>query len=174
MDSAAMEVRGAYDALLRSRSELLAQRDEIDGRVAQVESAITALHAILGEPGSESISSTPSAPPKASVPVAANGRVDAPEIESASATKSVRPTSVSRKARLREVMLEAPEQWLSVKEIATSVEGREPTETDKDAVYEILRRMAVQGEVERDSSSRPTRYRAKAAVLRERLLDDAS
>lgn len=174
MDSAAMEVRGAYDALLRSRSELLAQRDEIDGRLAQVESAITALRAILGEPDSESISSTPSAPPTAPMPVAANGRVDAPEIKSTSATKSVRPISVSRKARLREVMLEAPEQWLSVKEIATSVEGREPTETDKDAVYEILRRMAVQGEVERDRSSRPTRYRAKTAVLRERLLDDAS
>lgn len=172
MDSAAMEVRGAHDALLRSRSELLAQRDEIDGRLAQVESAITALRAILGEPDSKSISSTSSATPIPSVPVVANGRVDAPEAEPASATKSIRPASLSRKARLREVMLEAPEQWLSVKEIATSVEGREPTETDRDAVYEILRRMAVQGEVDRDSSSRPTRYRAKAAVLRERLLDD--
>jgi sugar-specific transcriptional regulator TrmB len=71
-------------------------------------------------------------------------------------------------------MLEAPEKWLSVKDIATSVEGRESTETDRNAVYEILRRMAVQGEVERDSSSRPTLFRAKAAVLRERLLNDAS
>jgi hypothetical protein len=174
MDAAAMEVRGAHDALLRSRSELLAQRDEIDGRLAQVESAITALRAILGEPDSESISSTPSVPPTASAPVAANGRVDAPETEPASATESVRSTPASRKARLREVMLEAHEDWLSVKDIATSVEGRESTETDRNAVYEILRRMTDQGEVERDSSSRPTRYRAKAPVLRERLLDDAS
>ena len=71
-------------------------------------------------------------------------------------------------------MLEAPEKWLSVKDIATSVEGREPTETDRNAVYEILRRMAVQGEVERDTTSRPTRFRAKASVLRERLLNDPS
>jgi hypothetical protein len=174
MDTAAMEVRGAHEALLRSRSELLAQRDEIDGRLAQVESAITALRAILGKPDSESISSTPSVPPTASVPVAANGRVDAPEMDSARAKESVRYTRVSRKARLREVMLEASEKWLSVKDIATSIEGQEPTETDRDAVYEILRRMAVQGEVERDSSSRPTQYRAKAAVLRERLLNEAS
>jgi hypothetical protein len=174
MDAAAMEVRGAHDALLRSRSELLAQRDELDGRLAQVESAITALRAILGEPDSESTSSTPPVPPAASVPPAANGRVDAPETESASAAESVQSTHPSRKARLREVMLEAPEKWLSVKDIATSVEGRESTETDRNAVYEILRRMAVQGEVERDSSSRPTRFRAKAAVLRERLLSDAS
>jgi hypothetical protein len=174
MDAAAMEVRGAHDALLLSRSELLAQRDEIDGRLAQVESAITALRAILGEPDSESIPSTPPVPPTAPVPVAANGRVDASETESASAAESVRSTHPSRKARLREVMLEAPEKWLSVKDIATSVEGRESTETDRNAVYEILRRMAVQGEVERDSSSRPTLFRAKAAVLRERLLNDAS
>ena len=52
MDGAATEVLEAHDALLRSRSELLAQRDEIDGRLAQVESAITALRAILGEPDS--------------------------------------------------------------------------------------------------------------------------
>lgn len=174
MNAAAMEVRGAHDALLRSRSELLAQRDEIDGRLTQVESAIIALRAILGEPDSESISSMPSAPPTASVPVAANGRVDAPDMESANARESVRSTPASRKARLREVMLEAPEKWLSVKDIATSVERREPTETERNAVYEILRRMAVQGEVERDNSSRPTRFRAKAAVLRERLLKDAS
>jgi hypothetical protein len=171
-----MEVRGAHDALLRSRTELLAQRDEIDGRLAQVESAITALRTILGEPGSESIASTPSVPPAASVsvPVAANGQADAPATEPASAVGSVRPAPASRKARLREVMLEDPEKWLSVKDVATSVEGRESTETDRNAVYEILRRMADQGEVERDTSSRPTRYRAKAAVLRERLLDDAS
>ena len=174
MDGTAMEVRGAHDALLRSRSELLAQRDEIDGRLAQVESAITALRTILGEPDSESISSTSSVPPAVSVPVAANGRVDAPEMESASIRESVLSTRPSRKARLREVMLEAPEKWLSVKDIATSVERQEPTDTDRNAVYEILRRMVVQGEVERDSSSRPTRFRAKAAVLRERLLNDAS
>ncbi len=174
MGGAAMEVLGAHDALLRSRSELLAQRDEIDGRLAQVESAITALRAILGEPDSGSISSTSSVPPEAPVPVAANGRGDAPEMESASARESVLSTRPSRKARLREVLLEAPEKWLSVKDIATQVEGREPTETDRNAVYEILRRMTVQGEVERDSSSRPTRFRAKAAVLRERLLNDAS
>src|SRR6266700_3827845 len=169
MDAAAMEMRGAHDALLRSRSELLAQRDEIDGRLAQVESAITALRTILGEPDSESISATSPVPPTASAPVAANGWVDAPEMESASARESVLSIRPSRKARLREVMLEAPEKWLSVKDIATIVEGQEPTETDRNAVYEILRRMAVQGEVERDSSSRPTRFRAKAAVLRERL-----
>jgi hypothetical protein len=174
MDGAATEVREAHDALLRSRSELLAQRDEIDGRLAQVESAITALRAILEEPDSESISSTASVPLTASVPVTANGRVDAPETGPASVRESVLSTHPSRKARLREVMLEAPEKWLSVKDIATSVEGREPTETDRNAVYEILRRMAVQGEVERDTSSRPTRFRAKAAVLRERLLNDAS
>jgi hypothetical protein len=173
MDGATTEVREARDALLRSKSELLAQRDEIDGRLAQVELAITALRAILGEPDSESMPSTSSVPPTASGSATANGRVDAPETGSASARESVPSIHPSRKARLREVMLEASEQWLSVKDIATTVEGQEPTETDRNAVYEILRRMAVQGEVERDSSSRPTRFRAKAAALRERLLDDA-
>ena len=153
---------------------MLAQRSDIDSRLARVESEITALRAILEEPGSESLSSTPSVLPTPSAPAAANPHADVPETDSASAEASAQPKPLSRKVRLREVMLEAPETWLSVKDIATKIEGRESTETDRNAVYEILRRMADQGEVDRDASSRPTRFRAKASVLRERLLSDVS
>lgn len=174
MDAKAVEVREAYSVLIRNRSELLAQRDEINGRLAQVEAAVEALRAILGEEGApaSTTSDEPGGPDAAdSTSESLSTSAARAGTAKAAGAKNGRPTS--RKARVREIMLESAEEWLNVKDISGRIEGREATESERTATYEMLRRMAVQGELERDNTSRPTRFRGKTTVLRERLLGGA-
>jgi hypothetical protein len=114
-------------------------------------------------------------PPAAAVPEAARFAAPSDPAPAAEAARGIgrEGDPTSRKARIREIMLESAGEWLIVQDIAIRLEGREPSAAQRTATYEMLRRMAVQGEPERDSSSKPTRFRARPAVLRERLLEAA-
>lgn len=160
--SAADEVSGAYEALLRRKSVLQAQRDDLDKQLSQIDNALNALQdvvASIGEDGTDHPAEKGDAQP-------VNAKVDKPS------KSNGQPTS--RRARIRALMLERSKEWLKAGEVAYLIEGREPTEAQKNAAYELLRRMAKQGELERDDSTRPTRYRGKSNVLRQHLVTEGT
>lgn len=159
--SAANDVTGAYEALLRRKSALQAQRDDLDKQLSQIDNALTALQDVVASLGDDD---TDHPAEKDAQPV--NEEVDKP------GKSTGQPTS--RRARIRALMLERSKEWLKAGEVAYLIEGKEPTEAQKNAAYELLRRMAKQGELERDDSTRPTRYRGKSSVLRQHLVNDGT
>jgi hypothetical protein len=188
VEDAVIEARRAHDALLRGRSQILAQRDALDTQLARMEAAIAALRELVGAAPEPAASPRPAAAPE---PAAAPKPTAAPEPTASSqngvpaaTTKASSPAPpvrrvvqtlkpVNRKARIREIMLEAPDDWFTAADMAPRVEHGDPSEMRRTATYEMMRRMAKQGELERDNSSRPTRFRARAAAIRERLLADS-
>jgi hypothetical protein len=156
--SATNEVSGAYEALLRRKAVLQEQRDDLDRQLSQIDNALNALQDVVASIGTGDTrrpAEKNDAPP-------ANAKVDKPS----------KPTS--RRARIRALMLERSNEWLKAGEIAYLIEGTEPTEAQKNAAYELLRRMAKQGELERDDTTRPTRYRGKSKVLRQHLVEEGT
>jgi hypothetical protein len=179
VEDAVIEARRAHDALVRSRTYVLAQRDTLDAQLVRIGAAIEALQELL------SAAPEPCSPPEGtSVPQ------QAPALEPARAPKSDTAASgppasgpgplangashtarmVNRKARVREIMLESPDDWFSAAEVASLVEGRVPSEARRTATYEMMRRMAKLGELELDNSAKPTKFRAHTAAIRERVL----
>jgi hypothetical protein len=156
--NAGNEVSGAYEALLRRKSALLAQRDDLDKQLGQIDNALNALQDVVASIGREGI--------------------DHPAAENGAQPVKAKPGSTgqpaSRRARIRTLMLERSDEWLRAGEIAYLIEGSEPTEAQKNAAYELLRRMAKQGELDRDDRTRPTRYRAKPKVIRQHLVNDGT
>jgi hypothetical protein len=155
------ETRRAYDALLRSQSQILAQRDALEVQLARIGAAIDALRELIG----------PSPDPPAAAQVDkvdddTNGSVPGRSAESA--VETAKP--VNRKTRIREITLESPDEWFSAADMAQRVENRVPSETRRTATYEMMRRMAKQGELELDNSAKPTKFRGRPAAIRERLL----
>lgn len=160
--SATNEVSGAYEALLRRKSALQAQRDDLDKQLNQIDNALNALQdvvASIGKDGTDHPAEKDDAHP-------ADAKPDKPSKSTGQST--------SRRARIRALMLERSNEWLKAGEIAYLIEGTEPTEAQKNAAYELLRRMAKQGELERDDSTRPTRYRGKPKVLRQHLVNEGT
>lgn len=176
MEDAVIEARRAHDALLRGRSQILAQRDALDTQLARMEAAISALRELVGTAPEPAASPQPVAAPEPTA--SSQNGVPAATTKAASPAPPARrvvPTlqPVNRKARIREIMLEAPDDWFTAADMAPRIEHGDPSEMRRTATYEMMRRMAKQGELERDNSSRPTRFRARAATIRERLLADS-
>lgn len=175
MEDAVTEARRAYAAMLQSRSHVLAQRDALDKQLARIDSAIEALREFVDaspEPPATQDSTPapePAAPPQAhSAGTSSKATKGRPR-----ARRSARPANpVNRKARIREIMLESPDEWLTAGDMASRIQGGDPSETQRTATYEMMRRMAKQGDLEIDSSSKPTKFRAQPAAIRERLLAD--
>jgi hypothetical protein len=181
VEDAVIEARRAHDALLRGRSQILAQRDALDTQLARMEAAIEALRELVGTAPETAAAAEPAAVPEtAAVPemtassqddVAADGtQASRPAPPARGVVQTLKP--VNRKARIREIMLEAPDDWFTAADVAPRIEHGDPSETRRTATYEMMRRMAKQGELEVDTSSRPTRFRGRAAAIRERLLAD--
>lgn len=167
VEDAIIEARRARDALLRSRSQLLAQRDALNAQLVKVESAIEALRELVG-----TSPESPASPESAGLVQTDAAEDDdgalEPAMPAVEAAQMAKP--LNRKARVREIMLESPDDWFTAAEMALRVEGQVPSETRRTAMYEMMRRMAKQGELERDNSAKPTRFRAQTATIRERLL----
>lgn len=160
--SAGNEVSGAYEALLRRKSALQAQRDDLDNQLNQIDNALNALQDVVASIGRDGTDR----------PAEKNG---AQPVNAKPRKPSKSPGQpASRRARIRTLMLERSNEWLKAGEIAYLIEGTEPTEAQKNAAYELLRRMAKQGELERDDRTRPTRYRAKSKVLRQHLVNEGT
>lgn len=163
MEDAVIEARRAYDTLLRSQSQILAQRNALDTQLARIGAAIDALRELIGaspEPPAAPAVDKANDDTKGSMPGQSAGH----------AAETAMP--VNRKIRIREITLESPDEWFTAAEMAQRVENREPSETRRTATYEMMRRMAKQGELELDNSAKPTRFRARPAAIRERLLVD--
>jgi len=80
--------------------------------------------------------------------------------------------AADRKARVIEFLLENSRQWFTSSEIAVLTEGENISGTQRNAVSETLRRLLRRGAVQRDDKSRPVKYRAVSAALRELLLGE--
>ena len=149
----------AYRALERRREEVIVQRNRIAEELKKLDAVLEALRA-LAEDAQER--------------VAGNGQGAAfPAAEAAEAAPKLAaqaPRSADRKVRIIEFLLENPKQWFTAFEIVGVTEGANPSETQRKAVSEALRRLLRRGGVQRDETSKPVRYRAIPAVLREFLL----
>jgi hypothetical protein len=88
----------------------------------------------------------------------------------ASEQAAVAGRAADRKARVIEVLLENPRQWFTSSEVALLTEGENISETQRNAVSETMRRLLRGGAVQRDGETRPIKYRAVSAALRELLL----
>lgn len=96
----------------------------------------------------------------------------APEPTPADDTAPQHPAQ-SRRDRVGQVLLARPRTWLTVAEIADLAEERTTDTPERNATSELLRRMANDGEAERDDSTRPVHYRAVPEALHKRLPDNA-
>lgn len=159
----------AYRALERRRDEIRAQRDRMADELAKLDVVLEALRA-LGDTAPES--------------GATNGQeAAAPVTKAAPATaavtrKAARPApetapSADRKTRVIEFLLEHPRTWFTSGDVAERTEEGMPlSQTQRNAVSETLRRLLRRGCVDRDETTKPVRYRAISAALRELLLAD--
>lgn len=175
VEDAVTEVREAHDGLLRSRSQILAQRDALNTQLARIDAAIEALRDIISTAPEPLVSPKP--PPSSGPTISPQADITTDE----AMTSGTEPGSdglgqaakpITRKARIREITLESPDVWFTAAEMATRIEHRVPSEARRTATYEMMRRMTKQGELELDSSARPTRFRARPQAIRERLLAD--
>jgi hypothetical protein len=170
-DETDKELVAAYQTLARKRDSLLSQRENIDDEINRLDTALNALielvdlehQALLvdGRPENEHAAddSVPSPPPVAQSE--ADGR------------KEPRKRDISRRIRMIEVLLERPDEWLTVAEVADLTEGQKSTMPQRNAISEALRRLLRQQDIERDGSQRPVRYKAIPASLRSRLVDSS-
>jgi hypothetical protein len=156
----------AYRALERRREEVIVQRDRIAGELQKLDAVLEALRALAKDTQERAAANDQGAAfPAAETAEAAKARTEAawePAAETAQ--------SADRKTRIIEFLLENSRQWFTASEIVSVTEGASPSPAQRNAVSEALRRLLRRGGVRRDESTRPVRYKAVPAVLREFLL----
>ena len=176
----------AYRALERRREEVIAARDRIAAELKKLDAALEALQTLAenvpeaaradGQKAAQPAAEAAEAPSKAAAkPAAAKPAVAAAPAAAAKPAAAAAPAAeagraADRKARVIEFLLENPRQWLTSSEIAVLTEGKNISGTQRNAVSETLRRLLRRGAVQRDDKSRPVKYRAVSAALRELLL----
>jgi hypothetical protein len=180
----------AYRALERRREEVIVQRDRIADELKRLDAVLEGLRALAkntqergasndqeaafpaAAPAGATKARTETAPKPAAKPAPKPAAKPAPKPAPKPAAKPAAETvqGADRKARIIEFLLENPRQWFTASEIVNVTEGANPSATQRNAVSEALRRLLRRGGVQRDEKSRPVRYRAVPAVLREFLL----
>jgi DNA-binding transcriptional ArsR family regulator len=158
-----IDLSNAYRALARRREEADLERERLTSQIAKLDAALEVLRDLVGES------------PAGGASTAAGPELAGPEGSAAEAAAvRVRPRhsakAVDRRVRVIELLLENPQQWFSSSEVARITERPHPTSAQRNAVSEALRRLLQHGNVERDESSKPVRYRAIPSALRELLL----
>jgi hypothetical protein len=160
------ELSIAYRALERRRDEVIAQRDRMTDELERLDAVLEALRALADiAPEPAAANGQKAASPASDVTQAAaamTGQIAGPASQTAKAA--------DRKARVIEFLLEHPRQWFTSAEIAARTEKGKLSATQRNAVSETLRRLLRRGCVDRDETSKPVRYRAISAALRELLL----
>jgi DNA-binding transcriptional ArsR family regulator len=162
-----IDLSNAYRALARRREEADLERERLTSQIAKLDAALEVLRDLVGE--------SPAGAVTAAVTAAAGPELAGTEGSTAEAAGvPVRPRhsakAVDRRVRVIELLLENPQQWFSSSEVARITERPNPTSAQRNAVSEALRRLLQHGNVERDESSKPVRYRAIPSALRELLL----
>ncbi len=165
---ASLDLSAAYQALVRRREEAHAERERIIGQIAKLDAALEALRDLIDTSADGAIAADARSEPPA---------LEVTETPAPPADRPRKPASHSRRAvdrriRIIELLLENPHQWFSSNEVARITEGRNPTGAQRNAVSEALRRLLQHGNVERDETVKPVRYRAITSALRELLLDE--
>jgi hypothetical protein len=156
----------AYRALERRREEVIAQRDRIAAELNKLDVALEALQALAeNAPEPDAVNGQQAALPAAEAPEATKAKAEAASELTAETTQAA-----GRKVRIIEFLLENPRQWFTSSEVALLTENGTVSESQRNAVSETLRRLLRRGAVQRDEKSRPVKYRAVSAVLRELLL----
>lgn len=157
----------AYRALARRRDDVIAERDRMTGELEKLDAALEALRALADI---------------VPQPATANGQEAAsPASEVAQATaartrKAASPARTAkiadRKVRIIEFLLEHPRSWFTSAEVADRTEEGSLSPAQRNAVSETLRRLLRRGCVDRDETTKPVKYRAIPAALRELLLTE--
>jgi hypothetical protein len=171
----------AYRALERRREEVIAARDRISAELKKLDAALEALQTLADiapdakADGQEAplAAAQAAGPPAKAARKPAGGKAAGEKPTAAGAAKAAAPEArraADRKARVIEFLLENPRQWFTSSEIAVLTEGENISGTQRNAVSETLRRLLRREAVQRDDKSRPVRYRAVPAALRELLL----
>jgi hypothetical protein len=162
----APDLSTAYRALARRRDEVIAQRDRIADELEKLDTVLDAMRALADikpEPAAANGQQAPSAASEAAAAAAAATR---------QANRPAAPTAVAadRKTRVIEFLLEHPRTWFTSSDIAERTEEIPLSQTQRNAVSETMRRLLRRGCVDRDETTKPVRYKAISAALRELLL----
>ncbi len=156
----------AYQALERRREEVIVQRDRIAEELKKLDTVLDALRALAKDTHERAAANSQ----EAAFPAAEAAAATEPKTKTAPRRAAATARGTDRKARIIEFLLENSRQWFTASEIVTVTEGASPSATQRNAVSEALRRLLRRGGVQRDEKSRPVRYKAVPAVLREFLL----
>jgi hypothetical protein len=157
-----LDLSAAYRALERRRDRFIGERERIASELIKLDAALDALRPLVG---------TAPEPEAVDRPGAEAFTAELTGRSAAARMPPVRhPKGADRRVRIIELLLENSRQWLTATEIASLVEGGKTTAGQRNAVSEAMRRLLRHGDVERDETSRPVRYRAIPAALRELLL----
>jgi hypothetical protein len=187
----------AYRALERRREEVIAARDRIAAELKKLDAALEALHSLADSapeaaapkaakaadsqetvlPAAQAAEPPAKAAPKPAAPKPAVAKPAAAKPAAEAKPAAAKPAaeagrSADRKVRVIEFLLENPRQWFTSSEIALVTEGENISGTQRNAVSETLRRLLGRKAVQRDDKTRPVRYRAVSAALRELLLSE--
>lgn len=165
---ASIDLMNAYRALARRREEADVERERITSRIAKLDAALEVLRDLVDSSagGAVTAGAGSAIAELAGVEMPAS-KTDGPRKSSAHSAKAV-----DRRIRIIELLLENPKQWFTSNEVARITERPNPTSAQRNAVSEALRRLLQHGNVERDESTKPVRYRAIPAALREILLGE--
>jgi DNA-binding transcriptional ArsR family regulator len=156
----------AYQALERRREEVIIQRDRIAEELKKLDTVLEALRALAVDTQERAAANSQAA----AFPAAETAEATGAKTKAAPGPAAQTAQSADRKVRIIEFLLENSRQWFTASEIVTVTEGASPSATQRNAVSEALRRLLRRGGVQRDEKSRPVRYKAVPAVLREFLL----
>lgn len=163
---ARIDLTNAYRALAQRREEADVERERITSQIAKLDAALEVLRDLVGT----SADGTVAAGAGSAFAELAGAERPAPGTDGPRKRSTHSAKAVDRRVRIIELLLENPKQWFTSNEIARITERPNPTSAQRNAVSEALRRLLQHGNVERDESTKPVRYRAIPAALREILL----
>ncbi|MEV4644835.1 histone-like nucleoid-structuring protein Lsr2 [Saccharopolyspora sp. NPDC049357] len=103
-----------------------------------------------------------STPSPAETPATAAKTNAAPAAEPEPTDTAQDQTLPSRRDRISQVLLAKPRTWMTVTQITNLTKQGTSDTIERNATSELLRRMANDGQAERDDSTRPIRYKATA------------
>lgn len=118
-------------------------------------------------------SETPATAETTATPAPTNPAAELEPTDTAPADAAQEQPVPTRRDRVSQVLLAEPRTWMTVAQITDLTEQRTSDTAERNATSELLRRMANDGEAERDDSTRPVRYKAIPDTLRNRLPDNA-
>jgi hypothetical protein len=142
--------------LEQRREQLAGERDRLTDEVAKLDAALEAIRSLAGSS------------PKQRAGTRVDVRAPSEPAEDPDSMPPACPPAAKRadrRIRVIEFLLENSGQWFTAEEVASGTERRNPNAAQRNAVSETLRGLLTDGNVERDDTEKPPRYRAIPSAL---------